>query len=219
MRTGFKVCGLTRAADAAEAVGAGADFIGVVFAGGPRLVTPERAASVLAEMPRRENRVGVFGSQGPGEIARLVETAGVGVVQLHNDPDPAAVVAVRESTGLAVWAVVRVAPGSSAPDLSDLYEVSDAVLLDARSPSGLGGTGTRLSWNMLGSVQQAVRPAETMLVLAGGLSPGNVAEAVMAVQPDLVDVSSGVEQEPGIKDPVLIRAFARAVRMTTNRDK
>lgn len=207
----FKICGLTRAVDSARAVEAGAAFVGVIFAGGPRALTPQRAADVLVEMPVASRRVGVFGSASASEIARIAELAGIGVAQLHNDPDAATVAEVRERTGLDVWAVVRVSPGDTVPDLSELFSVSSGLLLDARSPSGLGGTGTQLPWNTIGPSLTAMRPAGSRLVLAGGLTALNVGEAIAAIRPDVVDVSSGVELEPGIKDPAQLRAFADAL--------
>ncbi len=213
MPTGFKICGLTRPQDALLAAEVGAECVGVVFAGGPRMLTAERAAAVLAEVPANVRRVGVFGSQGPDEIGRVAARAGLHVAQLHGDADAETVIRVREQTGLAVWAVVRLAPGDALPDLTDLASASDALLLDARSPSGLGGSGIRLQWNALapGLRDLRARAARFRLILAGGLRPGNVEDAVAAVGPDLVDVSSGVESAPGIKDAVFVREFAKAV--------
>ena len=111
----------------------------------------------------------------------------------------------------------RLAPGDALPDLTGLATVSDAVLLDARSPSGLGGSGIRLPWTALGPLLQVVRArqAPARLILAGGLTPEKerqpAVSAATAVRPDMVDVSSGVESEPGIKDAARMRAFAEAV--------
>src|SRR5688572_6332709 len=104
-----KFCGVTRPVDAREAVRLGARYVGVIFASGPRVLQPEQARAVLADVPGGVGRVGVFGSQGPEAIADVAGRAGIDVVQLHGDPDAGAVAAVRRCFGGPVWAVVRVA--------------------------------------------------------------------------------------------------------------
>lgn len=182
------------------------------------MLSAERAAEVLGEVPANVRRVGVFGSQGPDEIHRVATRAGLHVAQLHGDPDAETVIRVRERTGLSVWAVVRLAPGDALPDLTELAMASDALLLDARSPSGLGGSGIRLRWTALapGLRELKTRAARVRLILAGGLTPANVEDAVAAIRPDLVDVSSGVESKPGVKDDARVRKFAEAVERSNN---
>jgi phosphoribosylanthranilate isomerase len=211
-----KFCGLTRADDAAEAARLGAPYLGAIFAGGPRLVTAERAASIFgagraaAALIGRPlpQAVGVFGEQSPDEIARIVDEASLDVVQLHADPEPRDVAALRCVLPSRVWAVLRV-PGTGLPaHAADLFRVSDAVVLDAKVAGALGGTGVALDWHALADEIERLR-GTTPLVLAGGLTPSNVRAAAEALGPDVVDVSSGVEQAPGLKDHQLMRAFAR----------
>lgn len=205
-----KFCGLTRPADAREAVRLGARYVGVILASGPRLVGPEQARAVLADIPAGVGRVGVFGPLGPEAIADAAGRAGIDVVQLHGDPNAAAVAALRRCFAGPVWAAVRIAGDVVPPAAEELFAVADAVVLDARSDRGLGGTGETLPWNRLAERLTQPRNAGASLVLAGGLTPANVREAIEALAPDIVDVSSGVESAPGIKDHSLMGAFAGA---------
>ncbi len=144
--------------------------------------------------------------------ANLAHAAGVDVIQLHADPDVAAVTALRRHWSGDVWAVVRVT-GAELPDgTAALFDVADAVVLDARVDGGaLGGTGVTLEWAALTAALAGIR-GRVPLVLAGGLRPENVADAVAALAPDIVDVSSGVERAPGLKDHSRMAAFAAAAR-------
>lgn len=207
-----KICGLTRPEDVAFAVESGASFVGVIFAGGPRSISPERARTVLEPAAGKVARVGVFRTLDPVEISAVAGSAGLDVAQLHGEPATEEVRRIREHTGLAVWAVVRVR-GSSLPDhLPELFEAADAVLLETYVPGLLGGTGQQLPWRELGAELLPVRPPGSTMVLAGGLNPENVARASAELSPDIVDVSSGVELEPGVKDHELIRTFVAAAR-------
>ena len=212
--TAIKFCGLTREEDAAYAAELGARYLGVIFAGGPRLLTPTRAAEVLGAGagPGGPARVGVVGAQGPDEIAELAATAGLDAVQLHSDPTAANVDAVRRRFGGQVWAVLSLDAPVLPPHASALFEAADAVLLDARVGGRPGGgTGVTLDWPGLARALEDVR-GRAPLVLAGGLRPENVAEAIRLVTPDVVDVASGVERAPGVKDHDRMRRFAEAVR-------
>ena len=206
-----KFCGLRRAEDAAEAVRLGAGYVGVIFAGGPRLVTIEEARTVLAATrdSNHVRRVGVFGADTPAAIARVVAEVGLDVVQLSADPDAETVDAVRGATGVEVWAAVRCTtefPLSA----SALFAHADAVLIDAKVDGKLGGTGRTLPWETIAPSISAMRAGQCF-VLAGGLTPENVAQAIAVLQPDVVDVSSGVETAPGIKDHERMRAFVAAI--------
>ena len=201
-----KFCGLTRAADAIAAAGLGASHAGVIFAGGPRLLTMDRAGEVLGSLPPTMGRVGVFADQDPDTVARFVATVGLTAVQLHAPRRPAELAEVRRASGAEVWAVVRVAGGELPAEYEALADAADAVVVDALVPGQLGGTGTPVDWEALaGALQRRGRPRR--LVLAGGLRPENVAHAVAVVDPDAVDVSSGVESAPGIKDHDRMRRF------------
>jgi phosphoribosylanthranilate isomerase len=204
-----KFCGLTRQGDVAEAVALGADYVGVVFAGGPRRVTAEIAASLLDAVPPRVRRVGVFGRAAPAEIAGTARLAALDVVQLHGDPTAADVEAVRRRFEGEVWGVVRV-EGALPPDFDRLSASADAVVLDARIAGQLGGRGVAFDWERAARDLAGRRGGR--VVLAGGLTPENVARAVSVLAPHAVDVSSGVEAAPGVKDHARMRAFIGAVR-------
>ena len=210
MATEVKFCGLTRPEDARAAVDSGASYLGVIFAGGPRRIDAVRAREVLGGAPSRVKRVGVFGTQPVDEIARTAEAAGLDVVQLHADPDPALVERVRARTGRMVWGVLRIAGSALPAGAAELFDAADAVVIDARVDGALGGTGTRVDW--LG-VREALAGArgDRPLVLAGGLDAEVVGEAIAVLAPRIVDVSSGVERAPGIKDHARMRAFMAAV--------
>ncbi len=207
--TALKFCGLTRELDAEAASTLGATYVGAIFAGGPRLLTPERARDVLAA-GGEARRVGVFGASAPAMIGQIARTAQLHVAQLHADPTAADVAAVRGEFDGEVWAVVRCAADALPAGVEALAEGADAILLDARVDGTLGGSGVALPWVALRAAVDRLR-ISVPIVLAGGLAPANVAEAVRAFRPDVVDVSSGVERSPGIKDHDLMRAFAGAL--------
>ena len=203
---------MTRSEDVALAAELGASYVGFIFAGGPRAITPARARALKAHLPAAVKCVGVFGNgRELGTPADLARSVGLDVVQLHGDPDEAAIKAIRRDFGGAVWAAMRVA-GTLVPErAAALFVAADAVVVDAYSPTALGGTGIALPWAELAPTLEAVR-RHGRIVLAGGLRAETVAAAVQALQPDVVDVSSGVESAPGIKDPAKLRAFRDAVR-------
>jgi phosphoribosylanthranilate isomerase len=207
----IKFCGMGRVEDVDAAVELGARYVGVVFAEGPRRVTVDRARELLRKVPATVGRVGVFGRETAfDEVAETARAARLDVVQLHGDPDEALVAAMRESFDGRLWAVIRVR-GDTLPDRAgELFRVADAVVIDAYSPTALGGTGQALPWEALSDAVSAIR-RPGRLVLAGGLRPETVATAVRALEPDVVDVSSGVESRPGVKDHAKLRAFRDAV--------
>jgi phosphoribosylanthranilate isomerase len=204
-----KICGLTRSVDAEFADAAGASYLGVIFAGGPRERSPEDARAILSG--RRAKKVGVFAAQSDAEIARIASLVGLDVVQLHGASDVDRITAVRAATGLEVWAVVRTSTGVLDDDVEDIADAADALLIDAAAHGQLGGNGVAVPWLELGESLDAMS-AGHRIVLAGGLTPDNVAEAIDYVSPSVVDVSSGVESAPGIKDHKLVRAFIAAAR-------
>jgi phosphoribosylanthranilate isomerase len=211
----IKFCGLTRPEDAAYAVSLGARFVGVVFADSPRQLTDEQALTVLASVPMGISRVGVFGDTKPEQIAARADKLGLDVVQLHGDPKLRTISRVRRRWRGQVWAVLRIG-GASIPDSADdLFDAADGVVLDARVAGQLGGTGIVLPWEELRDRLTTLRTHRARLVLAGGLNPDNVARAVEVLQPDIVDVSSGVEESVGVKDHSRMRAFRVAVHAVT----
>jgi phosphoribosylanthranilate isomerase len=209
--TDIKFCGLTRRDDVQAAVDLGAAYIGAVFAGGPRALTPEQGRS-LFDGVSAARRVGVFGDQHAETIARIAEIAELDVVQLHADPTPTFVSEVRAVTGLETWGAVRIAKNLHDDDLDTLISRADAVLFDTCADGALGGTGRPFDWALLTSVLDRYRGTGARFILAGGLTPALVSRAIAAVSPDIVDVSSGVEIAPGVKDHGLMQAFAAAVR-------
>ena len=212
MRVEVKVCGLTRAGDARAAAELGARYIGVIFAGGPRTLDAEAARQVLDGGGVNVDRVGVFGDADAATIALAVGVAKLDVVQLHADPDAAKVRAIQETSGARVWAVVRVDGRLDAGELQALWKSADAVVLDSKVNGVLGGTGIAFDWREAGRTTPLAR--EGRLVVAGGLTATNVGEAIETLSPDVVDVSSGVESSPGIKDHARIAGFIEAVRRT-----
>jgi phosphoribosylanthranilate isomerase len=203
---------MTREEDVDAAVALGARYVGVILAGGPRAVTVERARELMRRVPGGVGRVGVFGREGQGaRLGNVAREIGLDVVQLHSDPDDGAVAMTRESFPGEVWAALRVRGDSLPLVAADLFRTADAVVLDAYSASSLGGTGVALPWADLAEAVALVRKPGR-LVLAGGLRPDTVLTAVRVLRPDIVDVSSGVESAPGVKDYAKLRAFRDAVR-------
>jgi phosphoribosylanthranilate isomerase len=207
----IKFCGLTRAEDAEYAASLGAAYVGVIFAESPRRVEPAAASRVIAGVRGRASTVGVFGPATVETIATVASDVGLDVVQLHGDPSPGVVERVRPFFGGEIWAVVRIAGSELPQDAAALLGVADAVVLDARIPGRLGGTGQAFDWDAIARTLDR-RRVRARVVLAGGLNPENVVHAVRVVAPDVVDVSSGVESAPGIKDHARMRAFSDAVR-------
>lgn len=211
MAVDVKFCGLTRDSDTAFGVSLGAAYTGVIFAESPRRLDPAAARAVLAPARGRAKTVGVFGPATIETLATVATEAGLDVLQLHGDPSPGLVERVRPFFAGEVWAVIRIA-GSEIPRAAvALLSVADAVVLDAKAAGKLGGTGTSFDWDGVARTLDRQR-VRSRIVLAGGLNQDNVAHAVRVVAPDIVDVSSGVESAPGIKDHARMRAFSDALR-------
>jgi phosphoribosylanthranilate isomerase len=203
-RTRIKICGLTRAEDATAAVEAGADALGVVLAPSKRQVSLEQAAAVLTGVPPLVSRVGVFVDAHADEVREAVSLLGLTAVQFHGDESPEAC----EAAPVPVIKALRVGPGFD-PSSAEAYRGAvSALLLDTLAAGERGGTGVAFDWyDVAGGL-----PTWAPVILAGGLAPGNVAEAVRVLRPFAVDVSSGVERQPGIKHHRLIGSFIAAVR-------
>ena len=207
----IKFCGMTREIDAGQATSLGAEYVGVIFAESPRKVDPAQAASILAKARGKAKTVGVFGPASIETVSSVAADVALDVVQLHGDPSPGVVERLRPFFGGEVWAVIRIAGTTLPEQATALLSVADAVVLDAKVAGQLGGTGTSFDWDSVAKTLDRQR-VRARIVLAGGLNPENVARAVSIVAPDVVDVSSGVERAPGIKDHARMRAFSDAVR-------
>jgi phosphoribosylanthranilate isomerase len=202
MPTRVKVCGLTRAEDVQACIDAGVDAIGFNFwPQSKRYLTLDAADRLSQLVPPHVLRVGVFVRAPPQEVRIAVERARLGAVQLHGDEDPQDYIGV----GAPLWQVVRISGPESLPGMPS--RAAAAVLLDAHV-EGKGGSGRRFDWALV----PWVRAWRLPVWLAGGLTPENVGEAIVRAAPDGVDVASGVESAPGIKDASRIRAFMAAVR-------
>ena len=209
MHARIKFCGMTRPSDAALAAELGASYVGAVFAPGSRQVTPA-VASDLFEAARDLAHVGVFGSNDIREIGSIADQVELDIVQLHADPSADDVHAVRSRFGGDVWAALRITGGTLPEGAEELFDAADGIVLDAKSADRLGGAGVTISWGGVAGEVARIRGSR-MTILAGGLTPVNVTVAIRALAPDVVDVSSGVEQSPGIKDYHRMREFAEAV--------
>lgn len=211
--TAIKICGLTRTEDARAAERAGASYLGVILAGGPRLIDLDRARDVLG--PRRPSiqRVAIFGERNIVSIIADADRLDLDVMQLHGDPTPEQVTLIRTRSGRAVWPVLRVEGTVLSADAIDLASSAGALVLDAKVVGQLGGTGVALEWNGLRDAVEELRTAVPglTLIVAGGLRDSNVARAMALLAPNVVDVSSGVESAPGIKVSRAIEQFIAAV--------
>lgn len=209
----IKFCGLTNVDDARAASALGADFVGVILAESPRRVDVPAARAVFEAAGPAIQHVAVFGHGSSANVPGVANDLAADVVQLHGTISPRVLGAFRRSFTGRIWAVIGVSPDSSIlpPDAADIAFVADGVVLDTSVGGRTGGTGVPLDWNRLADAVAALRE-RTQVILAGGLSATNVAAAVLALGPDVVDVSSGVERSPGKKDHERMRAFAEAVR-------
>jgi phosphoribosylanthranilate isomerase len=207
----IKICGITRVADAIAAAEAGADAIGLVFARSPRQVGVREARRIVAALPPFVSAVGVFVNPRPASVLRVVEAVGLSEVQLHGE-EPAGM--LGQLAGMRVIKALRVRDRRF---LEQLQVYADAgvsgILLDAFSSKARGGSGKRFDWDLVGGLRRAgALDGSPPLILAGGLTPQNVKAGIRAVRPWGVDVSSGVEDSPGIKNAELMERFVSAVR-------
>lgn len=196
-----KICGITNLEDAMMAIEAGADALGFVFFHkSPRNIFPEKAAGIISRLPPFVQTVGLFVNEDPATVNATADLCGLDLVQLHGEESPEFCRAVKRR----VIKAFRVKDMTSLAEI-DNYQVA-AFLLDAWSPSAQGGTGRTFNWEIAAAAAASYR-----IILAGGLTPENVAEAVQKVKPYAVDVSSGVESGPGIKDAELVQRFFRSL--------
>lgn len=206
----IKLCGLTDAAALDAAVAARADYAGFNFyPPSPRFLPNAQAAQLGAQAAGRIGRVGVFVDASDAAIAEAVAAASLDAIQLHGGESPARAAELRNRFGLPVWRVISVAKADDVAGAAVYAGAADLILFDAKTPKGTlpGGMGLAFDWSLLSGLRIALPWG-----LAGGLTPGNVAQAVQITGAPLVDAASGIESAPGQKDPALIAAFCAAAR-------
>jgi phosphoribosylanthranilate isomerase len=197
-----KICGLTRSNDVAAAVAAGADALGFVFVhGSPRCLDEATANALVRSVPAFICRVGLFLDQGAEQVRQVLQKVPLSLLQFHGNE----AAEFCRQFGRPYIKAVSLAAGTTVTDAEKAYPDAAAILVDSHAPGGHGGTGKTVSW-------QGLSAGSLPLILAGGLSPANVAAAVNLVKPWAVDVSSGVETAPGIKDANAIRRFIEEAR-------
>jgi phosphoribosylanthranilate isomerase len=193
-----KICGITNIDDAMAAVDYGADALGFVFfKGSPRYITIQQAAAIVCKLPSFITTVGVFVDENSDRIRATISDAGIDVIQLHGEEKPEACQSSRRSIK-----AIRVKSIDSLEPLKTFKDLVSAFLLDAYAPDALGGTGQKFNWDIAVEAKQFGR-----IILAGGLSPENIADAIRHVNPYGVDVSSGVERDKRNKDHQKMRLF------------
>ena len=219
--TWVKICGNTSLEDAQLAVELGADALGFIFAESKRRITPAQAAAITPNLPRHVERVGVVYSRDADEIIAIVQEAGLTAVQLHGGMDLALADRLRGRLGGNISLIQTlhwvVGTDSSEKLQSELNEVAAAgtvnrVLIDSRVGAAGGGTGVSFDWEAARSLFEQAAAKDLEIIVAGGLRPENVGDAIRQLKPWGVDVSSGVEASPGRKDPQRLAAFLRIAK-------
>lgn len=201
-----KICGLCRAEDARVAAEAGADWLGVVFAAGPRRQDEASALRIWAGLDR--GRAGVFADARESDLLRAADRLRLSMIQLHGSESPEECRRAREAGPWRVWKAIRIRGDELEEMIARYAGAVDAVLVEAFDARGLGGTGAPLARDVVARARRAW-PVGLGLVAAGGLTPESVADVVRRLEPDVVDVSSGVEARVGAKDAERVRAFVR----------
>ena len=210
--TKVKICGITNLEDALLSAKFGADALGFNFyPKSPRCISPEEAAGIIAEMPEKILNVGVFVNEDLKQIVEISEIAGLDAIQLHGDETPEFVRELKDKTGLEIIKAFRVGEEFRPEDVLD-YE-TDAILLDAFSKDGFGGTGETFDWDIISKVREFC----STIYLAGGLNPENIQSATLYRNVYAVDVCSGVEQEPRKKDKIKLINFLCKVRFSNQK--
>jgi len=200
-----KICGITRLADAEAAVGLGASAIGFVFwPASPRAIDPYRARDIASRLRPFVTPVGVFVNQPATYINAVASLVGLGAVQLHGDEEPAFAATIRRP-------VVKAVTAATDQQVVSRWPSHVMLLVDAHDPARRGGTGRTADWTVAGELART-RP----ILLAGGLTPENIGRAVAQSRPFGVDVSSGVESAPGVKDHGLLAALFSELRADTS---
>ncbi len=199
----IKICGMTNAEDAVAAAELGADAIGFVFAPSPRQISPEKAREIIMALPPLVQTVGVFVDEDPEKVASIAASCHLDLLQFHGKESAA----YCRRFERRVIKAVRVRHEDHLKVCSEYRSIVDALLLDTYVPGRCGGTGLTFDWSLALEAKTYGR-----IILAGGLNPDNVAAAISAVKPYAVDASSGLEQEPGVKDHNKMARFIQTVR-------
>lgn len=208
----IKICGLSTPETLTSALDAGADMVGFVrFPKSPRHVTLDLGHRLSLQAKGRAKRVVLLVNPGDEEIAQAVEAFNPDLIQLHGNESPARVAEIRSMVGRPVMKAVGIAEKSDLETLAPYAGQAEHILLDAKPPRTAealpGGNGVSFDWTLLNGLDPGLP-----IMLSGGLNPDNVAEAIRLTKPNAVDVSSGVESGPGLKDPARIAAFVKAAR-------
>ena len=211
MNTRMKFCGLRTPADVSAAVEAGAAYVGFVFfPPSPRYLAPEDAAPIAAPVPEGIAKVALVVNADDDLLDQITETVPIDMLQLHGKETPERVTEIKQRYGLPVMKAVGVAGPEDLENLDTYLRVADQVLVDAKPPKDAtlpGGNGLAFDWRLI-----AGRRWPVPWMLAGGLTDANVAEAMRLTGARQVDVSSGIESAPGVKDAALMQSFSAAVR-------
>jgi phosphoribosylanthranilate isomerase len=208
----IKICGIKSPETLDAALEGGATHIGLnFFAKSPRSVTPDQAARIIERAQSRAKMVGLFVDPEPGFVDAVRQGATLDIIQLHGDEDPAFVSRIATATGLETWKAMPIKTSNDLMEANKYRGSAHRILYDAKPPKGAdlpGGTGQRFDWSLLDGFTHPLP-----WILAGGLDPGSVREAIQRTGTDFVDVSSGVESSPGVKDVDKIKAFLKAARL------
>jgi phosphoribosylanthranilate isomerase len=207
-RTRIKVCGITNIEDAKTAIRAGADALGFIFVeSSPRYVSPEKAKEIVAQLPPFIHFVGVFVDSDPIEVEEIIDYCGLSYVQLHGREDAEYCSKLSHlATPCRIIKAFRVGPGTLAQDFKPYEDCVKGFLLDTFVEGQEGGTGKSFDWSMI-----ELLSLQLPVILAGGLTPENAADAVRAVRPFAIDINSGVEDEPGRKNYEKLQSLVKRV--------
>lgn len=199
-----KICGITNMEDALLAIEMGADAIGFIFAESPRRITPKKAEAIIRTLPPLIKTVGVFVNEEPARIKEIQSVCGLDLIQLHGDESPEI---CRDLMPHSIKAF-RIQNETSIKNIKRYKGVVRAILLDTYQKGKAGGTGRTFDWSLALKAKETGIP----IILAGGLGPENIIEAIRTVDPYAVDINSGIEKQPGKKDPVLMKQLMEKIK-------
>ncbi len=209
--TRVKICGITNLEDALLAIGMGADALGFIFAESPRRIKPIDARTIIHSLPPLVKTVGVFVNEEPSRIKEIRSFCGLDLIQLHGEESPGM---CRDLMPQAIKAF-RIQDERDIKNINRYQGIVRAVLLDTFQQGKSGGTGQTFDWPLALKAKEAGIP----VILAGGLGPENIQEAIRTVDPYAVDVNSGVENRPGKKDPILMKQLMEKIKKTESRSQ